>query len=458
MKLFRYSRTILFIGIVVMAIGVATKLNDGSTTRLNDTKKATVYYVPVTSYFSALEDFTPGESKKAFVTAEGANHLAANLGDTQIEIWADGETLDEFEVGIVRWDKVTPNLKTLTYKGKSLWDDDPIDYELKAEIEVSEFEYQLLSFDPEKLIKINFLGDIMLSRHVNTQMKRYGYDYPWRIVKEITADADITFANLEVPISDLFKVPSEGMSFVASTKNLKYLKEAGIDVVSLANNHTANFGTQAFTDTLKNLDEVGIGICGAGLTEAEARAAKSMTARGVTFNFLCQSAIVGSLYADGKNPGVPYLGLEPWYRRNQNSLDDLVADIERSAGNSVLIDSPHWGVEYKQYPNDDQREAARLMVDRGADLVIGTHPHVVQSAEYYADKYIIYSLGNFIFDQEWSTETKQGVMLSSYFYGDKNVSNVLVPLQIENYAQPSFVAAPIAGKIIGDIKKHSVGF
>lgn len=451
-------KILLSLILIILVVGIAERLGGGEgTDRGEELKVVAVYYVPVTNYFSAIDNFVPSPGQKFYLKTEDREILNGKIAG-QVLDWSSDKELSEGEVGIVRWDRVRPNQKTLSYNGKYLWNkDEAIDYGLKFDKKMTEVEAGRVLFESDKITKINFLGDIMLSRHVNTQMKRFGYDYPWQKVADQIADADITFANLEVPISDRFNVPASGMSFVASTANLEHLKSAGIDIVSVANNHTANFGAQAFTDNLANLKRAGIKVCGGGLNETEARRAPNVTVNNINFSFLCQSAITGSLYADNDNPGVPYLGIEPWYRRNQNSLNDLVADIETARAN-VLIDSPHWGIEYKQYPNADQQAVARLMVDNGADLVIGTHPHVVQSLEYYEGKYITYSLGNFIFDQEWSTETKQGVMASAYFYGEKNVSVRLVPLQIENYAQPRFVTEATARKILGDIRRSSVGF
>ena len=465
-KPMKKNKIIVALLLIILAVGISTQLGTGEAVVKDERTKVIVYYVPVTNYFSDRANINADDFKteKAVVLGEDASGVIGLLGAEAIETLdstaALQEKIDSGRVAIVRWDQVGPNLKTLTYNGKLLWKkSDVAEYELKSEALLPEPEAQKISFDSSKLTKINFLGDIMLSRHVNTQMKRLGYDYPWEKVKEITADADITFANLEVPISDRYTAPSEGMSFVAPTKNLEYLKLAGIDIVSVANNHTANFGKQAFLDNLNNLKGAGINICGGGLTETEARAATVIKANGLDFNFLCQSAVVGSLYADGEGAGVPYLGLEPWYRRNQNSLDDLVADIEWARlKEGVVIDSPHWGVEYKHFPNADQQAAAKIMIDAGVDLVIGTHPHVVQSLEYYNGKYINYSLGNFIFDQEWSTATKQGVMASAYFYQDRNVSVALSPLQIENYAQPQLVTGTIAKSILSDIEESSQGF
>jgi len=163
------------------------------------------------------------------------------------------------------------------------------------------------------------------------------------------------------------------------------------------------------------------------------------------------------LYAKENSAGVPYLGMEPWYRDDESSIKAFEEDIRVAKKTAdVVIASPHWGVEYKHYPNNSQISVARRAIKAGADLVVGTHPHVVQSSEFFEGKYITYSLGNFIFDQEWSEATKQGTVLSGYFYEGKQVSAALHPLQISNYAQPELVSGGLRQKILNTIKEFSI--
>jgi poly-gamma-glutamate synthesis protein (capsule biosynthesis protein) len=115
-------------------------------------------------------------------------------------------------------------------------------------------------------------------------------------------------------------------------------------------------------------------------------------------------------------------------------------------------------VEYKLFPSESQKKVARRAISAGADLILGTHPHVVQGSEYYKDKYITYSMGNLIFDQEWSQETKQGTILDNYFYGNKHVSANIVPVEVENYHQPKFAVGNLAKTILDRIKSASFGF
>ena len=451
--------------LIILATLFASKIKDGDSVDVDKERSSVeIYYVLATSFNSELENINEKDliGQTVFVAEEDMENLKRILGsDVKIKTFQKKDfDLKINEMVALRWDDVGPNLKSLSYNNKYLWEkDDLSDYGLRVNIETSKKEKERYpSFNPQNVVKINFLGDIMLSRHVNTQIQKYGFDYPWQKVKKKIASSDITFANLEVPISDKVKSPAAGMSFVAPTKNLKYIKESGIDVVSVANNHSANFGYNIFLDNLANLKSANLGVCGGGEKEIEARAPYIIKVADKRFAFLCQSAVVGTLYAKTNSSGSPYLGIEPWYRDDENSIKALENDIKKAKELAdVVIVSPHWGIEYVHKPNASQRKVAQRAIMAGADLVIGTHPHVVQGIEFFEGRYINYSLGNFIFDQEWSTETKQGVMVSSYFYGEKNVSNKMMPLQIENYSQPYFVDSPKANQILKTIFKNSFG-
>jgi poly-gamma-glutamate synthesis protein (capsule biosynthesis protein) len=134
----------------------------------------------------------------------------------------------------------------------------------------------------------------------------------------------------------------------------------------------------------------------------------------------------------------------------------MEADIRAAKAHADLVFVYyHWGTEYTHDANADQRTVAHRAIDAGADLILGTHPHWVQGIEWYKDRLITYSLGNFVFDQEWSTKTKQGTFLKARFSGKRLTSAELVPYQIEDYQQPRPVNADIAGSILQDIFTHS---
>lgn len=424
------------------------------------------YYVPVTHFFSEIENLSESEvaEKNILILKKDEDYLKEIFTRSNFQTFGSQQelirNLKVDSIAILPWDEVPPQVKSISYNGSYLWEEKDLDnYRLKAPKKISASEAKELEFDPQKILKLNFLGDVMLSRTVNSQIQRYGYNYPWLKVSKKISDADLTFANLEVPISDLYPPPSSGMSFIAPEKNLDYIKGAGIDIVSVANNHSANFGKNVFLDNLQNLENKNIKVCGGGKNLEEALSPVIIDIKGLKVGFVCTSSIIGSLYADENSPGVPFLGLEPWYRDDKSSREIVADAIKKSQKEAdITIVSPHWGVEYVHSPNQSQREAGREFLEAGADLVIGTHPHVVQGVEAVDGKNIFYSLGNFIFDQEWSRETKEGLMVSSYFYESKYLGSKLSPLVISNYAQPEFVSGAAWQRIIGDIKNASLGF
>ncbi|MCA1685567.1 MAG: CapA family protein, partial [Planctomycetia bacterium] len=163
------------------------------------------------------------------------------------------------------------------------------------------------------------------------------------------------------------------------------------DAVSLANNHTGDFGHAALIETLYRLNRAGIPAFGAGLDRNEAHAPLIIETNGVKVALLGYNEFRPYFFEAGPTtPGCAW------------SLDEpqVVADIKAARPKAdVVITFMHWGEEYILHPNDRQKAMARTMIDAGADVVIGNHPHVVQGAEYYKGKLIVYSLGNFVFDE-----------------------------------------------------------
>lgn len=275
------------------------------------------------------------------------------------------------------------------------------------------------------------VGDMMLSRAVATRMHRYGYEYPFASTTDFIRSADIAFGNLETAITPGPKVLPFEMSFRADPESAKALWDAGFDVVSLANNHTPNFGETGLGDTLRYLDEAGIVHAGAG-TDFEANQARFIEAQGIRFAFLAyndKDVVPASYEATDTRVGTAFMHIERMQRAVQEA--NGIADI--------VIVSMHAGDEYEPLPNDSQVAFAHTAIDAGAEMVIGHHPHVVQTMEIYRGKYIFYSLGNFIFDQMWSRETREGLLIKAAFTkeGVKNVT--FHPVLIEDYAQPRFL-------------------
>lgn len=282
--------------------------------------------------------------------------------------------------------------------------------------------------EPPPEVTMIAVGDIMLSRAVAKRMRQYGYDYPFANTTEFLRSADITFGNLETSITPGPEVQPFEMSFRADPESAVALRDAGFDVLSLANNHTPNFGEIGLQDTMSYLDDAGIVHVGAG-TDIQAHQPKFVTVNGIRFAFLAynDNDVVPASYEAGETRlGTAFMDIARMQR----------AVLEAKHFADIVIVSMHSGTEYELFPNDSQTAFARAAVDAGAEIVIGHHPHVVQTKEEYKGKYIFYSLGNFVFDQMWSQETRDGLALKIVFTQEGVSAITYHPTEIHDYAQP----------------------
>ncbi len=280
------------------------------------------------------------------------------------------------------------------------------------------------------LLTLTFVGDIILGRTVHRIMAdRNDWTAPFRMIASETSWADLTIGNLECALSDRFTPPENPytLRFLSSTRAVRGLTLAGIDAVSLANNHSMDFGPAALADTQQALGEAGIAWFGAGADRAEALRPAMLRLAERTIALLGFDGIAAAWYGATENqPGTA--ALTPEAVRSAISAATDQADI--------VIPFFHWGVEYTLVPTEEQRAIARIAIDSGATLVVGSHPHWVQGVEWYRGRPIFYSLGNFVFDQEWSWETKQSVILHLWFTENRLLRYELVPAVIEDYHRP----------------------
>ncbi len=253
-------------------------------------------------------------------------------------------------------------------------------------------------------LSLAFVGDIMLDRSVALRVDRAGGDFhPWFDGVRELAEADILFGNLEGPVSDQGNDLGHLYSFRFRPTTLAALRDAGFDVLQVANNHSGDWGRAAFDDTLARLNAAGFVAPGGGADRAAAGLVKILNRGGVRVGFLAASDVgSGELAATESESGIILAGDPEW--------PELISRAAREV--DLLVVGYHFGAEYQTEPNARQRELARLAIDHGAKLVIGTHPHVVQPVERYRDGVIAYSLGNFIFDQFFSTATMRGLALT----------------------------------------------
>ncbi len=254
-------------------------------------------------------------------------------------------------------------------------------------------------------IRLAFVGDMMLDRGVKISVnKNFAGDYRQLFIKvfDQLKNYDILIANLEGPISNLGTDIGGIYSFRFEPKVVSILKEVGFDVFSLANNHILNWDYPALIDTCKLLAEENIIYIGAGLTGEEAYSSKILIKEDVKIAFLSFSEFTaGGTIPDSEKPGIAVI--------SEKNIQKSIFKAKKES--DLVIVSFHFGEEYKKEPNSYQKKYAEFAIDSGADLIIGHHTHVVGELVQYKNVHIIYSLGNFIFDQYFSSETMQGGLL-----------------------------------------------
>nr|WP_306304739.1 CapA family protein [Paenibacillus pini] len=257
----------------------------------------------------------------------------------------------------------------------------------------------LISSGPEKKVLIQFAGDMIFSGKVEDQLEKNGYSYPFDKLGNLFQKDDLTLANLETPVTTR-GVGAKNKQFVfkSSPLALDALHAAGMDVVNLANNHILDQGIEGLLDTISYLDSSGIKYVGAGKNKKSAYEPEYVNRNGITIAVLGFTRVSPetSWFAGSSNPGVAQL-----YEPSQALKS--VAEARKKA--DLVIVMTHWGIERSLKPNDNQQMLAHSLVDAGADLIIGGHPHVLQGMEQYKGKWIAYSTGNFIFTKSSTPAT-----------------------------------------------------
>jgi poly-gamma-glutamate synthesis protein (capsule biosynthesis protein) len=200
------------------------------------------------------------------------------------------------------------------------------------------------------------------------------------------------------------------MIFCGDLQNVDGLRAAGFDLMSTANNHAENYGVQGVRQTRHTLGVNGITAFG--------------------------DPVVGTYQLGGSHLAI--LGFDDVSRHLD--LGQVASVVRRTADSGALtLVYFHWGQEYQVQESARQRELAHVSIEAGAAAVIGAHPHVVQGSEWYQGKPIYYSLGNFVFDQEWSRETKQGLAIRLHLRDNQITRVDELPVLIQSYGQPTWL-------------------
>ena len=370
-------------------------------------------------------------------------------------------------LGLVPWDEVGPQVRALAVDGESLLaaGSDPEDYALDPGAAPGP--------DPDELRRVVVGGDIVLDRGQNYMViqQGMGLDFPLDggyaaitsrvpepsdysetgIVHQFTAErtgragtvrrylrsADLTLANLENPVIRAAVWHPEDTTFTGDLRLLPILEDAGIDGVTLGNNHILDAGTSGLEETMAHLDEAGIAHAGAGMDLAEAREPMIFSLGETKIGVLSYHGVPSYdwSWATETAPGTAPI--------EEDVMREDVTRLERKV--DVVVVSPHWGQEYMATPEPWQVEYAHAAVDAGADIFVGGHAHWPKGIEIYEGKPIFYGVGNFLLDQSWSEETSTGIFAEITLYGDRVIQIQPVPFILLDYAQPNFLTASGGG-------------
>src|SRR5918998_335328 len=431
--------------------------------------------VPIAHLSSTAENISTQELSETRDLAVGRGYR------DEVEEFVEGARFESFDseaavvdhvsktpdaLGLVPWDEVGPRVKALSIEGRSLLDsEDSGDYPLRPEGATIP--------DPQELRRVVVGGDIVFDRgqYYMVIQRGMGIDFPLdggyaavtsRVpeqsiysetgiihqftarrtgragaVREYLSGADLTLANFENPVIRDAVYHPDATTFTGHLRLMPVLDQAGMDGVTLGNNHVLDAGTTGLIETMRHLDDAGIAHAGAGMDLAKARKPMVFDLGGTKVGVLSYLDVpsYGWAWATQSAPGTaPLL---------QNVMEE---DIERLRPRvDLILVMPHWGKEYIATPEPQQVHLAHAALDAGADLVIGGHAHWPKGIEIYKGKPIFYGVGNFLLDQSWSEETSTGIFAEITLYGDDVVQVRPVPFIMLDFAQPNFLMPGAGG-------------
>lgn len=256
-------------------------------------------------------------------------------------------------------------------------------------------------------LTVSFTGDVLLDRGVRKRIEKSGVTDLFGSVSPLFHSSDAVVVNLECPVTSNVSPVNKKYIFRAEPEWMRELRDAGVTHAALANNHTVDQGRSGLTDTYRNVLSSGITPLGYGKTSSESCRPVLLTKGGIRvalFNAVTLP-LENWVYLED-HPGICQASIP--------ALEERVKEYKQEHPEDYVVVILHWGIEFQSSPTLSQRKAAYRLIDAGTNAIIGHHPHAVQKEEYYREKPIFYSLGNFIFDQH-TPETSRAVIVQLHF-------------------------------------------
>jgi poly-gamma-glutamate synthesis protein (capsule biosynthesis protein) len=433
--------------------------------------------VPVVGFWSTTAGLSRAELDAALAGTSPAYRRVLVAGalpgatPSTIDAIRAAVNADPKTLGLLPSGEVTPDVRALALDGLDLFGNDRLRNLTAWPLFVPATPGSTPpSFDPAATWTLVAGGDVMLDRSIYRRTVRQGKgaDYPWDggfaeitgrrccsgaghrlpvvrrtghdgAVRALFRDADLALVNLEGPAIDAFRWHPHGLTFTFDPALLVGLQNAGIDVVTIGNNHIGNAGPSGVRETIRHLDELGIAHVGAGRDATTARAPAWFEIAGQRIALFGYDAIRPADNATARRAGSAGLG-SARYRT------DVAA--ARDAGADVVVVLPHWGVEYRAAPTAKQRAHARKLVAAGTSVILGSHSHWAGPTELIDGSPVLYSLGNLIFDLTRSEETVEGVIVEITFVGARPTQVRLHPTVMVDLVQPNLLDATGDGAVV----------
>jgi poly-gamma-glutamate capsule biosynthesis protein CapA/YwtB (metallophosphatase superfamily) len=324
------------------------------------------------------------------------------------------------------------------------------DYSLDEEETYSFVMKGAMEWDPASHITLTQTGVTAMTRAFMPAVEKSGdLLSPVRYTKAITSRADLATTSNEVSFLEPCNWPlKDRMLFCSPARYLKILEESGFDIIELTGNHNNDFGSRHNAESIELLERAGMKYFGGGKNRSDAEKVLYVDVKGVTVAFVGFNELGPEYaFASDAKAGAARLSKELFTR--------LIREAAAKA--AVVIVTVQWGNENEPVPQEIQKRYFHLAADLGATIIVSSSAHRPMGLEFYRGRFISYGLGNFLFDQMQSLNTRRGIIARHHMYGGRHVSTELIPYLIYNYSQPRLLHGREARELFEEVFRYSIG-